>query len=89
MKKAPVMFCPGSDKLSLAMLSEGVIDGYVCASEDYPFVELIGILLVQKAGGIVTDVRGNKIRFYPDFEHKSSLLCAATKELHAEMLALL
>ncbi len=88
-KKPTVIFCPGSLKLSLAMLSEGIIDGFVCAAEEYPSTELIGTFMVKKAGGIATDIKGRQLKIHPDLNHRASLVCASTKELHAAILKLL
>lgn len=88
-RKAPNVFCPGSVKISLGLLSEGVIDGYVCASKVYPSTELIGIFLVEKAGGVASDMKGNPIEIYPDLKHRTSLLCSCTKELHESILKMI
>jgi myo-inositol-1(or 4)-monophosphatase len=88
-KKAPHVFCPGANKLSLSMLSEGIIDGYVNPAKVYPSTELIGIYLVKQAGGIVSDTKGRQIKVYPNLKHKTSLLCSCTKEMHAALLKML
>jgi myo-inositol-1(or 4)-monophosphatase len=88
-RKVPHAFCPGSVKTSLALLSEGIIDGYVSAGKDYPSAELIGVFLVKKAGGIVSDIKGNPIKIYPDMKHTTSLLCSCTRELHESLLKML
>jgi len=88
-RKVPHAFCPGSVKISLCLLSEGIIDGYVSTGKDYPSTELIGIFLVKKAGGIVSDTKGNPIKIYPDMKHTTSLLCSCTRELHESLLKML
>ncbi|MCX6818488.1 MAG: hypothetical protein NT129_00630 [Candidatus Aenigmarchaeota archaeon] len=88
-KKAPHVFCPGADKLSVSMLSEGIIDGYVNPAKVYPSTELIGIYLVKQAGGVVSDTKGRQIKVYPDLKHKTTLLCSCTKEMHNQLLKML
>lgn len=87
--EASNMFSPGSNKISICMVSEGIIDGFACAAEVYPSTETIGTFMVRKAGGIVSDITGNKIILYPDLKHKTSMLCSCTKEMHASLLKML
>ncbi|MFH0832462.1 MAG: inositol monophosphatase family protein [Candidatus Aenigmatarchaeota archaeon] len=85
-KIAPAMFNSGSVKYSLAWLAAGYTDGFVNCGNLYPTTELIGKFIVERAGGIVSDATGNKIKIYPDFKHRTTLVCSCTKELHKEIL---
>jgi fructose-1,6-bisphosphatase/inositol monophosphatase family enzyme len=48
------------------------------------------LLLLQESGGVATDVHGGPLgRLRCDLETRTTLLCAPTRELHAEALKLL
>ena len=67
-----------------AMVAAGSIDAVVdCNLEPYDYLPLVG--LIQAAGGIITDWRGETLTLKSD----GRVITAATPELHAEILKLL
>jgi myo-inositol-1(or 4)-monophosphatase len=72
----------GSTALNLAYVSAGRFDGY-WAFDNFAWDVAAGIVLVQEAGGIVTQTDGSTIdAFKPD-------LVAANPEIHARLMELL
>jgi myo-inositol-1(or 4)-monophosphatase len=72
----------GSGALHLAKIASGKIDSYYKTKFNY-WDYAAGILLIQEAGGIVTDFQGNKIN------KLSKDIIASNKELNAEITQLL
>jgi myo-inositol-1(or 4)-monophosphatase len=73
----------GSAALALAYLAAGHFDAMVhrhASTWDYA----AGVLLVREAGGVVTDIAGG-----PFDESTTTLLAAASRTLHGELLRLL
>lgn len=74
----------GYDCYPHALLASGQIDAVI----DYdlkPFDYLPLVVVVEAAGGIITDWEGKKL----DFSSDGRVVSAATKELHRELLELL
>ncbi len=75
----------GSDCYAYGLLAYGQLDMVVESGlKSHDVMALIPI--VEKAGGILTDWRGNPIRFGMD---EVDVLAAANKTLHAEVMAVL
>jgi inositol-phosphate phosphatase/L-galactose 1-phosphate phosphatase/histidinol-phosphatase len=71
----------GGDCYSYAMLAAGYIDAVVEAGlEPYDFLALVPV--IEGAGGVVTDWRGESLSLSSD----GRVLAAATRALHQEML---
>ena len=74
----------GGDCHNYALLAAGHID--LVIEDSLAPHDIMGIVpIMQAAGACVTDLRGNPVR-YPQTK---SLLCAATPELHAAVLAII
>ena len=74
----------GGDCHNYALLAAGHID--LVIEDSLAPHDIMGIVpIMQAAGACVTDLRGNLVR-YPQ---TTSLLCAATPELHAAVLAII
>ncbi len=73
----------GGDCHNYALLAAGHID--LVIEDSLATHDIMGVVpIMQAAGACVTDLRGDPVR-YP---HSTSLLCAATPELHASVLAI-
>jgi len=82
--------CFGSTALDLAFLAQGTLSVFVvpCPSRSFDFAA--GYLLVEEAGGIVTDLNGNSIDSVSIGVEKSTpLLAAGNEELHRRRFAFL
>jgi histidinol phosphatase-like enzyme (inositol monophosphatase family) len=73
-----------NDCYSFALLAMGQIDAVV-DSDLQPYDYLPVVPVVEAAGGIITDWQGEKLGLDSD----GTILAAATKELHGELMALL
>ena len=73
----------GSAALNLAYIAAGRFDAY-WARDLYPWDAAAGVLLIQEAGGVVTDPQGKQ--FDP---WKPLLLAGASQELHRQLGELL
>lgn len=73
----------GAAALNLANVAAGRIDGY-WASTTNAWDVAAGLLLVQEAGGVITNMKGGEFNIDdPDF------IVAATPELHSEIMPML
>lgn len=70
----------GSAALNLAYIADGRLDGYWATSIN-PWDVAAGVLLVQEAGGIITDLVGNP---YSILDQK--ILTSATLDLHRQLM---
>ena len=71
---------PGAAAYDLALVAQGVYDGFF-EKRLKPWDTAAGALLVQEAGGIITDYTGQKYSpMYPD-------VVAASPVLHADLLS--
>jgi len=73
----------GSACLNLCFVAAGRLDGYIAASLK-PWDVAAGMLIVREAGGCLTGLGGQPLDL-----SSPHLTCAATPELHAELLAIL
>jgi len=73
----------GSAALNLCHLAAGRFDAY-WATETHAWDIAAGMLLVEEAGGVFTDLQGEKV----DLDHPK-FVAAATPELHGELLEML
>ncbi|MCC7570204.1 inositol monophosphatase [Candidatus Micrarchaeota archaeon] len=74
----------GAGALEMALVGGGSLNGFIDIGVR-PWDVAAGILLVEEAGGLVTDFKGNKFSL---FEQSSDLL-ATSKELHPQLLEIL
>ena len=72
------------DAYSYALLSAGFID-LVVEADMKPYDYLPLVLIVENAGGVITDWQGNKL----SLNSKGEILAAANSVLHAEALKIL
>jgi myo-inositol-1(or 4)-monophosphatase len=72
----------GSAALDMAWTAIGRLDGYYELGI-YPWDTAAGELLVRSGGGLATDWRGKD----GDLDRRRSMVCAATPDLHAALLA--
>jgi myo-inositol-1(or 4)-monophosphatase len=80
----------GSMALSIALTSAGGFDAFCAPIPMRVFDMAASLLLLQESGGVATDVHGGPLgRLRCDLETRTTLLCAPTRELHAEALKLL
>ena len=71
----------GSGQLSLAMVASGELDAAVSAIELRPWDTVAGVHLVRQAGGVVTDLDGER------WTHDADSLVASNGRCHDELLA--
>jgi len=79
----------GSTSLELCLVAAGRLDAFVDLRGGLRLVDVAaGSLIVEEAGGIVTDDRGDKIRFNGDMWQKAEFL-ASNGLFHREILDLI
>lgn len=80
----------GSMALSIALTAAGAFDAFCAPLKVRVFDMAASLLLLSEAGGVATDLEGNGLgRLSCDLATRSTLLCAATPQLHAEALEIL
>lgn len=80
----------GSMALSIALTAAGGFDVFCAPVPMRVFDMAASLLLLREAGGVATDLRGNSLDKLPcDLDSRSSLICAPSRELHDEALAIL
>jgi len=80
----------GSMALSIALTSAGGFDVFCAPIPMRVFDMAASLLLLGEAGGVATNTKGEALgRLRCDLDSRSTLLCAPTRELHAEALKLL
>ncbi|GAB7092964.1 inositol monophosphatase [Halolamina litorea] len=72
---------PGSAQAALAMLAAGSVEGVVTNVDTKPWDTIAGVHLVRRAGGTVTDLRGQP------WHHGARGLVASNGALHEDVLA--
>lgn len=92
-KKAFHLHPQGSIARKLACVAEGTYDGVATLNPRYEWDVAAGVLLVEEAGGVVTNHAGGEILFNRKIPRISAdgapcgVAAAATRELHAALLA--
>lgn len=82
--------CLGATALDLAYLASGATSVFVTSSPSRSFDFAGGWLLVQEAGGVITDTSGARIENVRlDLSRSTSLLAAGNSRLHRAALVLL
>ncbi|ELZ02715.1 inositol monophosphatase family protein [Natrialba asiatica] len=71
----------GCAQLELAMVASGALEGVVTNRRANPWDTVAGVGLIREAGGVVTDIEGDRWR------HDSDGLVASNGALHDEVLA--
>ncbi len=80
----------GSMALSIAHTASGGLDVFCAPMPMRVFDMVASLLLLAEAGGVATDIRGNRIGPLPaSLDSRTTLLCAPTRELHEEALKML
>jgi myo-inositol-1(or 4)-monophosphatase len=80
----------GSMALSIALTAAGGFDVFCAPAPMRVFDMAASLLILAESGGVATSVKGESLgRVRCDLETRSTLLCAPTRELHAEALKLL
>ena len=81
--------CFGSTALDLAYLASGAISAFATATVSRTFDYAAGMLIVQEAGGVMTDLAGNALDdVIVGLDRTAPLLAAANRKLHAAVLEL-
>lgn len=80
----------GSSVIEACLVADGVIDAFVdCGGEVHRIVDLAATkLIVESAGGTVTDVLGRSIEMDTDLSRRWSGIAAASEDLAAEISAI-
>ncbi len=82
--------CLGSTAIDMALLARGSVSMFVTPTPSRSFDFGAGYLLIKEAGGIITDLKGNKIDDTPvGIEKASPLLASANEKLHRKALEVL
>ncbi|THE66635.1 inositol monophosphatase [Salinadaptatus halalkaliphilus] len=71
----------GSAQGTLSLIASGSIDGAITNVETNPWDTIAGVYLVRRAGGVVTDLEGER------WSHDSTGLVASNGGAHDELLA--
>jgi len=79
----------GSMALSIAHTASGGFDVFCAPMHVRVFDMAASLLILSEAGGVATDLQGNRIGpLKASLDTRTTLLCAPSEELHAEALAL-
>lgn len=81
------MRCFGSAAYEICQVAAGGLDGYVdvrnlCTPENF----IAAAMMVQEAGGIVTDERGEALIPIPQLDYGYSIIVSGNRELHDTIL---
>lgn len=80
----------GSMALSIALTSAGGFDAFCAPIPVRVFDMAASLLLLHEVGGVATTIRGEPLgSLRCELETRTTLLCAPTRELHAEALNIL
>jgi myo-inositol-1(or 4)-monophosphatase len=80
----------GSMAISIALTASGGFDMFCAPMPVRVFDMAASLLLLAETGGIATDMQGNRIGpLRASLDRRTTLLCAPTRELHAEALKIL
>lgn len=80
----------GSMALSIALTSAGGFDVFCAPIPVRVFDAAASLLLLSEAGGVATNLQGERLDSLTcDLQTRSTLLCAPTRELHARALQIL
>ncbi len=80
----------GSMALSIALTSAGSFDAFCAPIPVRVFDMAASLLLLHETGGVATTIRGEPLgSLRCELETRTTLLCAPTRELHAEALSIL
>lgn len=82
--------CLGAIALDLALLAAGAVDLLAVATPTRSFDYAAGMLILQEAGGVITDMEGGDVRgIIAGLERTVPLIAAANETLHQKALRLL
>ena len=80
----------GSMAISIALTSAGAFDAFCAPIPIRVFDTAASLLILQETGGVASTISGEPLgRLNCDLATRTTLLCAPTRELHAEALRLL
>ncbi|MCC6543825.1 MAG: hypothetical protein IT392_04905 [Nitrospirae bacterium] len=90
LRSAMKVRCLGATALDLAIMANDAIDLLLVATPARSFDFAAGMLILQEAGGIITDMDGGDInRINAGLERTVPLIAAANKKLHKQAVELL
>lgn len=82
--------CLGAIALDLALMAAGAVDIIAVATPSRTFDYAAGMLILQEAGGIITDMSGGELsRISAGIERTVPLIAASNKILHEKAIGLL
>ncbi|MBI5406670.1 MAG: hypothetical protein HZA18_03140 [Nitrospirae bacterium] len=82
--------CLGAIALDLALLAAGAVDLLAVATPTRSFDYAAGMLILQEAGGVITDMEGGDVRgIIAGLERTVPLIAAANETLHQKALKIL
>lgn len=82
--------CLGSTAIDMALLAQGAVSMFIAPAPSRSFDFAGGYLLIKEAGGIVTDLDGEKLDKIPvGIEKASPLLASGNEKLHRKALEVL
>ena len=80
----------GSMAISIALTAGGAFDAFCAPLPVRVFDSAASLLVIGEAGGVATDLEGRPLGALTcDLKTRSTLLCAPTRELHADALRML
>jgi myo-inositol-1(or 4)-monophosphatase len=80
----------GSMAISIALTAAGGFDVFCAPMRVRVFDMAASLLMLSEAGGVATNLEGEPLgKLSCDLDSRSTLLCAPTRELHAEALQIL
>lgn len=80
----------GSMAISIALTAGGAFDAFCAPLPVRVFDMAASLLVLRESGGVATDLEGKRLGALAcDLHSRSTLLCAPTRELHAEALRIL
>ena len=82
--------CLGSIALDIALMAYGALDIIVVATPSRSFDYAAGMLILQEAGGIITDIDGGEIGGTPaGLERTAPLIAATNRTLHKKAIEII
>ena len=82
--------CLGSTAIDMALLAQGGVSMFVTPTPSRSFDFAAGYLLIKEAGGIITDLNGEKIdEIHVGIKKATPLLASANEKLHRKALEVL
>jgi len=78
----------GSASLEMCMVATGALDFYVIGKEYLRVTDIAAsTIIVQEAGGVVTDIHGEKLDMSLSLDDRTSVIAACNEELVRKILS--